>query len=340
MANEPHRLISLPNRTYQAVARSEIKRIAGAVGFDAKRMAELEIIIAEITSNIVKHTTSGGELLIKVLQDDRDGLEIIAIDNGPGVSNIAKMLEDGVSSTNTLGQGLGAIRRLADQFDIYSIKGWGTVLLARIFKERNTVSKKKNIEAGIIMVAKEGETECGDNYQFYIRGNQLKFALSDGLGHGKNAAIAARESLLAFKQNIVLPPNEQIKRIHECIKKTRGAVMNITHIDLTTKQAVYCGVGNIASRIQSAAKYKSCISYNGIVGHSIPTTLNNHVMLWNKHDLLIIHSDGLSSRWDLQKYPSVTLRDRSIIAAVLYKDFFRKTDDVTIAVLGQNRSKA
>jgi anti-sigma regulatory factor (Ser/Thr protein kinase) len=340
MGNESHRLISLPNRTYQAVARSEIKRMAGVVGFDAKRMGELEIIIAEVTSNIVKHTTNGGELLVKVLNGDNCGMEIIAIDNGPGVSNISRMLEDGVSSTNTLGQGLGAIRRLADEFDIYSIKGWGTVLLARIFKERNAVNKKKNIEAGIIMVAKEGETECGDNYHFFIRGNQLKFAISDGLGHGKNAAIAAKESLLHFTRNIMLPPNEQIKRIHEGIKKTRGAVMNITHIDLTNKQVIYCGVGNIASRVHSAAKYKSCISYNGIVGHSIPTTLNNHVMSWNKHDLLIIHSDGLSSRWDLQKYPSVTLRDRSIIAAVLYKDFYRKTDDVTIAVISQHNSKA
>jgi anti-sigma regulatory factor (Ser/Thr protein kinase) len=339
MANEPHRLISLPNRTYQAVARSEIKRIANTVGFTPRRMAELEIIIAEITSNVVKHTTSGGELLIKILADDNPGLEIICIDNGPGISNVNKMLEDGMSSTNTLGQGLGAIRRLSDEFDIYSINKWGTVLLARFFKEKKLIAKKKNIECGVIMLPKEGETACGDNYHFFCRGNQLKFALSDGLGHGKNAAIAAEESLLAFRRNMVLPPNEQIKRIHEDIKRTRGAVMNITHIDLVSKQAVYCGVGNIASRIQSAAKYRSCISYNGIVGHSIPTTLNNHVMQWNRHDLLVIHSDGLSSRWDLQKYPSVTLRDRSIIAAVLYKDFCRKTDDVTIAVISQNNKE-
>lgn len=337
MANEPHRLIALPNRTYQAIVRSEIKRMAAAAEFDAKRMAELEIIVAEVTSNIVKHTTSGGELLVKILEDNK-GLEIIAIDNGPGVSNITKMLEDGVSSTNTLGQGLGAIRRLADHFDIYSIKGWGTVLLVRIYKDRNEPIKKKNIEAGVIMLAKEGETKCGDNYHCVVRGNQMKFAVSDGLGHGKEAAIAAVESLLVFKKNIMLPPNEQLKRIHDGIKKTRGAVMNITHIDVGSNQAVYCGVGNISSRVQSLTKPKSCISYNGIVGHSIPTTLNNHVMLWNKHDILVIHSDGLSSRWDLQKYPSVTTRDRSIIAAVLFKDFYRKTDDVTIAVISQNNN--
>src|SRR6478672_6036066 len=121
MANDPHTLITLPNRSYQAIARSTIKKMAYAAGFKPKRMAELEIVVAELTSNIIKHTTLGGQLLVKQLEARGGGIEIIGIDEGPGMEAVAKMMEDGNSSTNTLGQGLGAIKRLADEFDIYSL---------------------------------------------------------------------------------------------------------------------------------------------------------------------------------------------------------------------------
>jgi anti-sigma regulatory factor (Ser/Thr protein kinase) len=341
MVNTPHTLIAVPNRTYQAIARSEIKRIAGTVGFAARRLAEIEIIVAEITSNLVKHTSAGGEILIKSITGDNPGIELISIDAGPGMESVLKMMEDGVSSTNTMGQGLGAIRRLSDDFEIYSLKDWGTILLSRIYIDTPVLTKKKPAEVRVLMVCKEGESVCGDNYHCSMtKSNQLKLILTDGLGHGKAAALAADESIHSFLENSLVPPNEQIRRIHLDIKSTRGAVINISYLDFTNKQIMYCGVGNISSKILTAGKNRNCISYNGIVGHSIPRTLNNHVLQWNRTDILILHSDGLSTRWDLQKYPMITKHDFSIIAAALYKDHCRKNDDVTIAVIGQYNKKA
>lgn len=341
MANTPHTLIMVPNRTYQAIARSEIKKIANTVGFSANTLAKIEIIVAEITSNLVKHTRAGGEIFVKAITGDIPGIELISVDAGPGMECALRMMEDGVSSTNTLGHGLGAIRRLSDDFDIYSLKDWGTILLSRIYVDTPVPVKKNLLEVKVLMVAKHGESVCGDNYHCSItKSNQLKFILSDGLGHGKAAALAANESIRSFLENTVLPPNEQIKRIHIAIKYTRGAVINISYLDFTNKQLMYCGVGNISSRIFSAGKNRNCISYNGIVGHSVPHTLKNHVMQWTKKDILIMHSDGLSTRWDLQKYPMITKHDFSIIAAALYKDHCRKNDDVTIAVIGEYNKNA
>ena len=341
MANTPHTFISIPNRTYQAIARAEIKKIANTVGFSPNRLAEIEIIVAEITSNLVKHTKSGGEIFVKTISDDNPGIELISIDAGPGMESVFKMMQDGVSSTNTMGQGLGAIKRLSDEFDIYSLKDWGTILVSRIYVNPPAIQKKKPVEVRVLMVSKEGESFCGDNYHCSInKANQLKFILSDGLGHGKEAALAANGSIQSFLENPVPPPNEQIKRIHAAVKTTRGAVINLSYVDFTNKQIMYCGVGNISSKIFSAGKNRNCISYNGIVGHSIPHTLKNHVMQWSKTDILILHSDGLSTRWELQKYPMITRHDYSIIAAALYKDHCRKNDDVTIAVIGQYNKKS
>ncbi len=187
------------------------------------------------------------------------------------------------------------------------------------------------------MLAKSGETACGDGYDYLLKGNRLKFVISDGLGHGEDASIATTEGLNAFQANITATPAEQIKLIHKAIRKTRGAVMSIVHFDFSNKQMVYCGVGNIAAKLLPPVdKYKTCISYNGIVGHSVPGTLNNHPYQWTKSDIFIAHSDGISSRWDLQKYPGIHRCDPSILLAALYKDYERGNDDVSVVVITQN----
>lgn len=308
--------------------------MASSVGLSAKRLAELEIVVSEITSNVIKHTSTGAELLVKSLEGSNAGIEIICIDPGPGMESAERMMEDGVSSTNTLGQGLGAIRRLSDEFDLYSLPGWGTILLARVYNKPVDI-KKAAFNIGIVMLAKDGEQVCGDDYYYTVRGNNLRIAVCDGLGHGKEAHAAARACLQVYQENILITPGELIRKVHDSNKRTRGAVIYATHIDFSNKQVMYCGVGNIAAKIISSAKPKYCISYNGIVGHSVPSVINNHILQCNKNDLFIIHSDGLSTRWDLQKYPNITKHDSSIIAAALYKDFNRKTDDVTIAVISQ-----
>ncbi|MET0394808.1 MAG: SpoIIE family protein phosphatase [Chitinophagaceae bacterium] len=334
MVNAPHKSILMPNRTYQAMVRSEIKKIAQSIGFTTRRLAEVEIIVAEMTSNLSKHSTQGGQLLVKEIAGNQpSGIEIICIDNGPGMVMPARMLEDGVSTSNTLGQGLGAIRRLSDEFDLYSRKDWGTILLARVFVQKKQVSAgKKTMGVNVVMLAKTGEEACGDNWTTIRKGNQLKLALLDGLGHGPNAALAAEKGVEAFHQYGTDLPNEQLKNIHAAIRKTRGAVIGIAHIDFTNRQLLYSGVGNISGKLFSAGKLRPCMSYNGIVGHTIPGTINNYVFVWEKNDMLILHSDGLSGRWDLQKYPQITRHDGSILAAALYKDHCRGNDDVTIAV--------
>ncbi len=162
MANTPHKLVNLPNRSYQAVARSEIKKIASAAGFGKKRMAELEIVVAELTSNLVKHTADGGKVLVHQMTDEGGGIELITIDNGPGINSVPKMMQDGISTTKTMGHGLGAIKRLSDDFDIYSQPGWGTIVLSRIYVSPPDKFKKKSGE--------HKRTDAGEKRRNSLRG--------------------------------------------------------------------------------------------------------------------------------------------------------------------------
>src|SRR5580692_9989009 len=121
MDEHQHSKFLLPDRTYQGLVRSELRKLSELAGFTGHRLGEAEIIIAEITSNLVKHTEKGGEILARVFKTPVPGIEFVAVDRGPGMNKPAKMLEDGSSTSNTLGQGLGAISRLSDVFDLYSL---------------------------------------------------------------------------------------------------------------------------------------------------------------------------------------------------------------------------
>src|SRR4029450_7163213 len=97
----------------------------------------------------------GGELLLQKLgSDDSSSIELLAIDRGPGMTDVSRCMSDGYSTGGTQGTGLGAVRRLASEFEIYSAPGEGTVVLARF-------GAASDIRFGAISVAVAGEPDCG-----------------------------------------------------------------------------------------------------------------------------------------------------------------------------------
>ena len=331
MDNIPHERFVLEDRSYLGIVKSGIRQISSAIGFSEHHQGEVDIVVSELTTNLIKHTRNGGELLVKPLGENGDeGIEIVSIDSGPGISSPERMLQDGVSTSNTLGQGLGAIKRLSQKFDLYSQKGWGTILLARILKEKESAHKRPllySCELGAVAVAKKNETKCGDGYGYIKTGTHLKIIVGDGLGHGPEANKAVNAAVKAFCKSHKQPLNIAIREIHEQIRRTRGAVAVLADIDLKTSTMQFCGVGNITARIFSSDNLKNCISYNGIIGHNIPNTLNIHTYGLDGNDLLLLNSDGLTSRWDLQRHPGLFRHDPVVIAAAAYKDCNRGTDD-------------
>ena len=331
MVDATHISFAASDRSYFSLLKKEIHRRAEEAGMGIDKLNALDLVIAEMTSNLFKYG-DGGEILMGLIENNGNPyVEVISIDHGPGMLNPEKMLIDGVSTTNTLGHGLGSIQRLSDTFDLYSQPEWGTIVLSRIYHNAK-VNEKKIVEVHPLVVAKPGEKTSGDGFLCIQTDKYLKMMLADGLGHGPEANHAVNEAATAFRTCRDYSPVETMRYIHPAIKKTRGAVINITCFDYRTKIWSSAGIGNIAARIMGPVVLKNHMSYNGIVGHNIPGSMNDQQYAGAEYNRVILSSDGIKTRWDLNKYPRIHKHDQTILAAAIYKDQARKTDDMSIII--------
>lgn len=322
------------DRSYTALIKKDIHRMAAEAGFPVRKIDEIDIVVAEITSNLNKYGKDG-ELLVMVYTDEKQSyLEIIAIDHGPGMSDPLRMIEDGVSTSGTLGQGLGAIKRLSDCFELYSMRNWGTILLSRIFSKPAPAVKSKGLPVfRYLVVPKPGEEVSGDGCLIYEQDNLVKVLVGDGLGHGKEANKAVNTAGEAFKESRGSLPSDIIKDIHAHVKKTRGLVGVVAVFDKVKKNGLLCGIGNIATKSFSASQAKNHVSYNGIIGMNIPGSIKDQdIITGDVNQYIVMCSDGIRSQWEPTKFPGILKHDLTILAAAIYKDFARKTDDMSVVV--------
>jgi anti-sigma regulatory factor (Ser/Thr protein kinase) len=333
MVDATHTSFAATDRSYFSLLKKDIHKKALDAGIPVARINELDIIVAEMTSNLFKYSDDG-EILMGVFSNGgAPYVELISIDNGPGMINPAKMMQDGISTSNTLGHGFGSMKRLSDVFELYSVHGWGTIVLSRVYSDREVVIKKEKLTVHPLIVCKPGETTSGDGMVFKQNDKQFKLMLADGLGHGPEANKAVNEAAAAFKVCPDFSPTETLRFLHSSIKKTRGAVINILGYDAATKSWTSAGIGNIAVRLNGPAAFRNHMSYNGIVGHNIPNTMNDQQYPLEQYNQVILCSDGIKTRWDLTKYPLISKYDPTILAAALYKDQARRTDDMSVVVV-------
>jgi serine/threonine-protein kinase RsbT len=115
-------------------ARSEAREMARSLGFGMVDQSRIATAVSELTRNIVRYAIDGrGTVVIHEVIDptDRQGIEIIVSDSGPGIADLELAMHDGVSSGSGLGLGLPGTRRLMDEMEIDSLVGQGTVITIR-----------------------------------------------------------------------------------------------------------------------------------------------------------------------------------------------------------------
>jgi anti-sigma regulatory factor (Ser/Thr protein kinase) len=325
----------IEDRSYVAYVKREIHKEIAQHKFSEIKASKIDIIVSEITSNLIKHT-QGGELLYRIynVDDYNSAFEIICIDQGPGIMDTARVMKDGMSTSGTLGHGLGAIERLSNQFNIYSMPGWGTILYSKVLaKEQKTVRKSTiDLEVRGLCVPKVRETMCGDGYAIKRNGHNVQIFFGDGLGHGERAHEAVSVATDFFLACDEKEPTDILKGMHERVRRTRGLVATVAVLDAKQNEWRLCGVGNIMTRLYSGIVFKNYMSYNGTIGLNLPNSMNASVHPAEKNQHLIMCSDGLRTRWDLNKYPTIFKCDNFVLAAALYKDFSRGTDDASVLI--------
>ncbi len=333
MVSRTHFAFKADDRSYFAIIKKDIHALAAGASFTEAKVGELDIIVAEVVSNLVKHA-GGGQLWVKLIEEGGlQGVELISVDNGPGMTDVSRMVTDGVSTKNSLGQGLGAMKRLSDVFQVYSQKDWGTIILIRLFKENLPfLNKLPKDEIRSVVLPKPGEATCGDGFYSTSTKEHIKIFLGDGLGHGPDAAFAEMEAGNAFLSCSEIDPAEILLHLNNEVKKTRGLVGTVAVFDLYNMKWKICGVGNISTKIVSPANGKYLLAYNGIIGLNVPKTLKCQEIDYEKGQHIIMCSDGIESKWDTIKYAAIQRYDASILAASIMKDYARHTDDMSVAV--------
>jgi anti-sigma regulatory factor (Ser/Thr protein kinase) len=313
-------------------ARRAAIAFASRLGFNETERAKVGLVVTELANNLVRHARDGVLILQPLEKGGIAGVEILALDKGPGIDNLSECLNDGFSTAGTPGNGLGAITRLSAFFDIYSIPNVGTAILTHLWRHPLPSNQPQdNLKIGAVCLPITGEEVSGDTWASDLGANRSVLLVADGLGHGPQAAKASLEAVRVFRENVCRSPQEIMAAAHAALRSTRGAVLAIAAIDFECQTVCFAGVGNIAGAIFSTDGSCNMVSYNGTVGHEV-RKIQEFTYPWSKGGLLVMHSDGLGTQWRLESYPGLSARHPSLIAGVLYRDFNRGRDDVTVLV--------
>ena len=280
----------------------------------------------------VTEASQVGEILLGSFDDETGiGLEIIALDKGPGIGNVADALRDGHSTGGSAGNGLGAVRRQSQTFDIATWPGRGTAILARIGGDsRHQQLTTRLPRFGGVSVPLRGETACGDAYANHSDGSGWTVLVADGLGHGPSAAQASDEAIRLFRKQENESPKDILSAVHAGIKHTRGGAVSVARYE-GRGVLVFAGIGNVAGAIVSGGTIKRMVSLAGTAGH-VARRIQEFDYPFVPDDLLVMCSDGIGTNWSLDRYPGLTESHPSLFAAVLYRDFGRGRDDATVLI--------
>jgi serine/threonine-protein kinase RsbT len=115
-------------------ARQKGRELASQCGFPSTDLAVVATAISELARNIVRYAARG-EIILRLVDDNgRRGVEVVAADDGPGIPDVTLAMQDGYSTSGSLGLGLPGVRRLMDEFEIASDFGKGTTVTVRKWK--------------------------------------------------------------------------------------------------------------------------------------------------------------------------------------------------------------
>jgi hypothetical protein len=258
------------------------------------------------------------------------GIDVLAIDSGPGIADVSASFQDGVSTVGTAGTGLGALRRQSDEFDFWSMRDRGAAFFMRLWRG-SPPPDPCGIEVGAVYVPLAGEDECGDGWAASCDLDGATLLGVDGLGHGPEAAKAARAAVHALERRPSASPSEVLHAAHEALRITRGAALSVARIDYAGNDVRFAGIGNVNCVVHDGATRRALISHNGIVGANM-RKVQEFTAECPPGALVILHSDGVHSQLDMSDYPGLAVRAPLLVAGVLMRDFIRRRDDAMVLV--------
>ena len=348
-------LLPVADLSQVGAARRQVAALGDELGFGETERSHAALVVTELARNLVVHG-GGGEIVFRCLKPlggaDGDGgprgLELLFLDSGPGMRDVARCLTDGHSTAGTPGTGLGAAGRQSDVFEVHSVPGRGTAILSRVWSRQPPPPGSAGVPGGArgafqvggVSLPVAGETRCGDAWNAAQVGADLRVIVADGLGHGPRAAEAAEEAVDVFDRNPGAGVAETLEIAHGPLKKTRGAAVSVARVEPGPGLVRFAGAGNVTGVLLApptaagGSARRSLVSRNGTVGLRLSAG-PEFTYPWTARSVLILHSDGLQTQWSLDREPGLAARHPALIAGVLFRDHRRGRDDVTVVAARQ-----
>jgi serine phosphatase RsbU (regulator of sigma subunit) len=177
-----------------------------------------------------------------------------------------------------------------------------------------------------------GETANGDGWQVDWHLGACRLAVLDGLGHGPQAAAATDAALKTLGTRPDLSPGDALTACHTALLSTRGAAMSVATIDSAGQLLQYAGVGNVDAHLLRSGRQERLVAYRGIVGGTLPTVRTFSFDLGAEW-LLVVHTDGIRSRFQLEDLGVELQADPQKLADAILASWSRETDDATVVII-------
>ena len=335
------RQVLVDHESSVGAAGREVRDLALELKFPTLAAEELCLVARELASNVVRHGGGAGEMVLAPIaaEEEGAGIEIVALDRGPGIPDPERALTDGYSTAGSLGTGLGAANRLCDSLEIEARHdgGQGTRVVCR--RWLRTPAPRQALGPLDVGASTRPYPMCrsnGDAFLFRTEGEESLAGVMDGVGHGRHAeraALAAREYV---GRHAGRPLQEIFRGVGRACRGTRGVVMALARVRWGAGTMSFASVGNIEARLHTGRESGRFVVRRGILGVRAPhPVVTRHP--WTAQELLVLHSDGLSARWHWDEHLDLWGRSSSAIErrraekvlAKQLKELERSNDELT-----------
>jgi anti-sigma regulatory factor (Ser/Thr protein kinase) len=325
--------------------RSRLQSTARRMGFSEGRRQNMALVAAELVTNQVKHARSRG--MLQIWQQPGPALDLVALDFGPGIPNLVLAQQDGYSTANTLGKGLGSIRRLSDESAVYSVqpkddkegKWHGSLFWTRFWLNGRSGVKKdaeipgvfgEKVRLGLFARALGEDRYNGDRIYMLQDKDRLRWLHLDGLGHGQFAheAVENLAGCLVRGDNagaVLMQADRQLA-------STRGAVAISCAVDIANKSVELMGVGDMGAHFYTAEKLQNLTFAPGVLGKEHKTPQSNK-LTFEKRCTIVTASDGIRRSWKFESFLGLFNQHPQVIAYLLGNIMGRASDDQSLCVV-------
>ncbi|HEX6810689.1 MAG TPA: ATP-binding SpoIIE family protein phosphatase [Planctomycetota bacterium] len=310
-------------------ARQKGRDLATVLGFRATDLTMIVTAISELARNIVQYAHHG-EIRLRIERNHAlAGLVVVAADQGPGILDVTKALEDGYSTSGSLGLGLPGVKRLMDEFYIKSSLNGGTVVTTKKWRS----SSIAQLATGVAACAMQGQAASADRYLVLQRRRDYLLAVIDGVGHGAEAEFASELATRALRESPEGSLESLLALCHARLRATRGVVMSLASIDARQGQLSWIGVGNVngvlfKNVINARQPARSLVQRGGVVGHTLPP-LRGETIGMERGDTLVLATDGVASAFDQEIPLSISAQE---LADRILARHGRGNDDALVLV--------